>query len=120
MTDFEKAIYDLDKIITHMRGPISRNDLSGAVPMPLRTVKHSFESLSLEDAIFDKLDGFEVNMSRAEKRLTSCEDSIQSQCDLSNLDSETLAIAMGVLKMFLNRYYKACSMGYHNANRRNH
>ena len=102
MTDRDKAIYDLDKIIYTMRDEIAKGRLSGATPMPLRTVKQSFEALILEDDLLKLMRGFEVTKERALKRIDAYE---QEEEYGRNAYSDVVELSCQVLRILAERYF---------------
>ena len=111
MTDYEKAINDLNKIISHY--DLQNNKDIGAIPMPLKHVTLSVEALSLEDELMRLIKGFEVTQNRATARIEQCKYDLETN-NLTDLDKDTIATAFTVLSHLLSRYYLTCSKRFFN------
>ena len=102
MTDLERSICDLEKILSHYKPYLDQKHLSGAVPMPLRTVKSAFDALVLSNALYTLVKGFDVGKERSEKRIAQCEAHMP---ELSALDRDTVEIALKALSVIIDHYY---------------
>ena len=115
MTTFDMAIVDLNNILSYFQYAIKQNDVSGSVPMPLRSVNEAYNALTLENELMNAVYGFEVTKDRAMERIDNCERHIKSSCDIDPWAVDVLHTACEVMKIVLNRYHDTCSSRYFNA-----
>ena len=117
MTTFDMAMVDLKSIMTSYQYAVRQNDMSGSVPMPLRTVNEAYNALLLENDLMNIAHGFEVTKARALERLENCERHISSSADVDPWAIDVLHTACAMMKIVLNRYHDTCSSRYFDAKR---
>lgn len=110
MTNFEKAIRNLNKVMDCCR---DEKNISGAVPMPLSTVKESLEALVMKEKLLSFFDGFEINEERSQRRLNHCFDMISPSCQTIS-DIEVLEMVFNIADFLITQYYLTCSKRHHN------
>ena len=110
MTNFEKAIRNLNKVMDCYR---DEKNISGAVPMPLSTVKESLEALVMKEELLSFFDGFEINEARSQRRLDHCFDMVFPSCQ-TYPDIEVIKLVFNIANFLLTRYYLTCSKRHHN------
>ena len=60
MNDFERAIKDISAVMNANKFELEKKNVSGAVPMPLRTVKEAYSALMFKQRMLKLLHDFEV------------------------------------------------------------
>lgn len=106
MTDFERALLDLEGVIESNKWELSRRNVSGAVPMPLRTVQEAYSALKFEKELMRKVRAFEATKQRALDKIDTC-DQYTEDMDVA----DTVHLSCEVMKILLTRYFDKCSKG---------
>lgn len=103
MTDFERAIKDIGAVIKSNKYELDKKNISGAVPMPLRSVKEAYEALLFKQTMMQIIKGFEINQPRALGRANGCQSRIEPYA--TGYDMDILYSAFELLRESINEYF---------------
>lgn len=103
MTDFDRAIKDIGAVINSNKYELEKKNVSGAVPMPLRSVKEANEALLFKQKLMAIVKGFEINQPRAISRANDCQSRLEPYA--VGYDMDILYNAFDALRATLNEFF---------------